>query len=133
MSDGEAGGDPLATIPSPNEGMFLALEISPELGLIALVDDDENTAAAIWQLEVCAFVCVSCLKCVCSLVHTCVCHPVNAFPPQIVTPSHDGLIRNACLAIGNAAFHTNKLYNTFQALGVIGKLTPLLKVSFWVW
>ena len=52
MSDGEAGGDPLATIPSPNEGMFLALEISPELGLIALVDDDENTAAAIWQLEV---------------------------------------------------------------------------------
>jgi len=52
ISDTDNEGIPLAQLPSPRDGMFTALQLSPEHGLIALVDDDENTAAAIWQLVV---------------------------------------------------------------------------------
>ena len=56
-SDGSAGAAPLAVMPIP--AMYLGLAISPALaalynaggpGLVALVDDDGNTAAALWLL-----------------------------------------------------------------------------------
>ena len=45
------GGDAVlvASVPSPANGDFLGLDWSPALGgLVALVDDDDNSAAALW-------------------------------------------------------------------------------------
>lgn len=60
-SDVSEGAAPLATLPFPGLGMYMGLSVSPALasiynpggpGLVALVDDDGNTAAALWLLEV---------------------------------------------------------------------------------
>jgi hypothetical protein len=60
-SDGSAGAAPLAQMPFPGLGMYLGRAVSPALaalynaggpGLVALVDDDSNTAAALWLLTV---------------------------------------------------------------------------------
>ena len=49
---------------------------------------------------------------------------------QIHTPSHELLVRNACVALGNAAFHADTLYRSLGKLHVIPHLTRVLLVRF---
>ena len=45
------------------------------------------------------------------------------------TPSHDLLVRNACSAVGNAAFHSSALYAQLRDCGAIALLVRVLRVS----
>ena len=47
---------------------------------------------------------------------------------QVHTPSHDLLVRNACVALGNAAFHDNTLYEELFNQGAIPHLVRVLEV-----
>ena len=47
----------------------------------------------------------------------------------MLTLSEDLVIRNACMALGNAAFHSNMLYAQLQRTNVVSRLTRVLQVS----